>query len=379
MSRSIERANGWFWNRVAGATWVSPDSLGIFRWVYGLYLLLCQAPHFAWLDRAPRAFFDPPLLGLAYLAGRFPPAPFFALLDAVCIASACLLTLGFRTRAFTALLLAGQLVGFSFQYCFGKIDHDNVLLLSVLVAMLFADWGRHHSVDAWSRGPEPAAGQPERGMALLGVLLAFGMLSAGLPKAMSWIDFNLRTSGFLWWYYPGRYSLGRDLLLAGVVPRTPPLILEAMDYVGPGLELLGFPALLWSRRAWRGWLLACCLFHLGNALVLDISFAGQAVCYLAFVDVSALPRPRWLGKAGLALVAGAGLGHFAMRVAGRGSALLFAGSGEARWSLYLSIPILLTVIALLARDLTRGGRARAVGHRRYFRRSALRASPGDPG
>jgi hypothetical protein len=377
MFRSIERANGWLWNRVVGTTRVPPESLGIFRWIYGLYLLLFQAPHFGWLDQAPRAFFDPPLLSLGYLVGRFPPAPFFTLLDAVCIASLCLVTVGLRTRAFTAALLAGQLVGFSFQYCFGKIDHDNVLLLSVLVAMLLADWGRHHSIDAWLHPPERAPARAERGMALLGVLLAFGMVSAGLPKAVSWIDFDLRTSGFLWWYYPGRHSLGRNLLLADLVPRIPPLVLEAMDYVGPGLELLGFPALLGSRRTWRAWLLACCLFHLGNALVLDISFAGQAVCYLAFVGFIA-PRPTWLGKAGLALVAGAGLCHFAMRVAGRGSALLFAGAHQVRWSLYLSIPILAAVILLIARDLTGPRRARAVGDPTYFRRSPLPASPRDP-
>lgn len=39
----------------------------------------------------------------------------------------------------------------------------------------------------------------------LGILIAFGFLTAGWAKAFSWIDFDLTTSGFLSWFYSGYF------------------------------------------------------------------------------------------------------------------------------------------------------------------------------
>jgi hypothetical protein len=363
--RSVERLNAWFWDRVSTAVSVPDASLGIFRWLFGLYLLLCEAPHFAWIDRAPRAFFNPPILSPANLFSGFPSSPFFLVLDIVILGGLLLMTIGFHTQLATAVVLAARLIGTSFNYSFGKIDHDIVVTV-VLVCMLIAGWGRSYSVDA-RRGHTdlPDGGGPEtsrraqQGLALLGILLSFGFITAGLPKLVSWVDFNLHTSGFLSWYYPNKYELGRSLLLARFVPGTPAALLEFLDYLAPLLELSGFIALLCGRRSWRIFLLLACAFHLANVLVLNISFGAQAVSYLAFVDLRALGRVRtrvpriglWLaGMAGVAVI-----WHVATRVAHSGSSI-FLVSGAATenvWGNYVAIPVLVSVITLLALDIRR--------------------------
>ena len=56
-----------------------------------------------------------------------------------------------------------------------------------------------------------------RALATAGVLIAFGMFTAGFEKALHWVNFDLSRNGFLSWFYRGYYTLDRKLLLAPVV------------------------------------------------------------------------------------------------------------------------------------------------------------------
>ncbi|RYZ08253.1 MAG: hypothetical protein EOO73_09330 [Myxococcales bacterium] len=313
-------------------------SLGLFRWVFGLYLLLLELPSWSWLHRVPVALFDPPPLSPAALVPSFPGAPFFAVLDVLLVVCLCAVIVGYRTRAFTAAYLALVLVGTNFNYCFGKIDHGSVLSSALLAGMAWADWGRYYSVDSLLREPEREPGRArtsKRALSLFAAVLAFGMLTAGLPKAWSWIDFDLGTSGFLAWYYPNRESLGRDYLLAPLVPQTPLLALELADYVGASFEMLGIFALVSTRRLWRGWLMIAALFHLANAAALNIAFTQQALVYAVFADLSRLapplPRPEALRRALRWLVPGVcalGALRVGLRLEGIGTAAFFTTSPE---------------------------------------------------
>lgn len=98
----VDRACAVFWGRVARATGAQARSVGIFRWIYGLYFLALEAPSFTFIDEAPRAFFDPPVLSLAFLLDGFPPPPFFRILDLFSVLALALVTIGYRTR--TAIL-----------------------------------------------------------------------------------------------------------------------------------------------------------------------------------------------------------------------------------------------------------------------------------
>jgi hypothetical protein len=144
------------------------------------------------------------------------------------------------------------------------------------------------------------------------------------------------------------------------VPRIPRLLLELADYVAPAFELSGFAFLLYSRRAWRLWLLLACGFHLGNALLLNIAFTQQALTYLIFVDLSRLAVNRWrhVNQRGLIvgltlLVASMGIWHVVSRSLGHGSRILFVQNvaKEQPFFLYFCIPICALVLCALAREL----------------------------
>lgn len=367
-SRFVERPSDWFWGRVAPVADMPGASLGLFRWLFGLYLLLFELPAWSWLHRVPVALFDPPPLSPAALAPTFPGAPFFAVLDVLLVVCLCAVIVGYRTRASTAAYLALVLVGTNFNYCFGKIDHGSVLSSALLGCMAWADWGRYYSVDSL-RAPadaEPGARTARRALSLFAAVLAFGMLTAGLPKAWSWIDFDLGTSGFLAWYYPNRESLGRDYLLAPLVPQTPLLALELADYLGASFEMVGIFALVSTRRLWRGWLMTAALFHLANATALNIAFTQQALVYAVFADLSRLVPPlerptlsralRWLVPSVCAL----GALRVGLRLNGFGTAAFFTTSAESDdfAGLLLAVPGCALAAALLAHSAFKERRSR---------------------
>ncbi len=357
-----DRTLTWFWTRVATATRVPARSLGVFRWVLGAYLLLFDARYFAWMDRTPDAFFDPPLVSLPYLVGGFPPAPFFTALDVLGIVALCTMTIGYRTRASTTVVLVTYVVSSSFSYSHGKISHQ-VLVAVVLLCMIVADWGK-----APSR-------QVDRGLALLAIAIAFGFLTAGLEKARYWVSTDLSSSGFLSWYYPRMFTYEDPQALAGLVPGTPLGVLKLADLAAVVVESTGFLALLGGRVPWRAWLLVITGLHLANALVLNITFTTQAVVYLAFANLLVLARPG-LARLRVPAVVGVvavGAWHVGTRVAGGGSSY-FLGDG-GRWAyaydVYLCVVVCLVVMVLLAADLLRETRPllAAVAARRPARRT----------
>lgn len=362
-----DRALTWFWTRVTTATRVPARSLGVFRWVLGAYLLLFDARYFAWMDRTPDAFFDPPVVSLPYLVGGFPPAPFFTVLDVLGIVALCTMTIGYRTRTSTTVVLVTYVISSSFSYSHGKISHQ-VLVAVVLLCMVVADWGK------------ASPRQVDRGLALLAVAIAFGFLTAGFDKARYWVTTDPTSSGFLSWYYPRMFTYENPQALAGLVPGTPLGVLKLADLAAVVVESAGFVALLAGRMPWRAWLLVVTGLHLANALVLNITFTTQAVIYLAFADLLLLARPglaRWrIPAVGAVLVVGAW--HVVTRVAGGGSGYFLWDGGRSAYAydVYLCVVVCLGVMVLLALDVLREARhlVTAVSARRPSRRGAARAT-----
>lgn len=362
-----------FWSRVARNTDTNFESLACFRVCYCTIVLYFWAPYSAWVDRAPRAFFDPPVLSLANVFSSFPPAPFFALLDGVVIVCLAFMAVGFLTRWATAVFLVGMLLGASFQNSFGKIDHC-IMELVLPACMLLSDWGRAGSIDSLLGRVHPSAKAEQRrrqGLALFAVVLVFGMVTAGVPKAIDWIDFDLHTSGFLGWYYPNRYAVGRAYLLSAIVPHVPLLVLEVGDYFATFLELSGFLALLASARWFRLWLAVAELFHLLNDLTLNISFLGQMLLYAVFVNYQRCSAPVATVCAALArrpVLAGVGLVvaiPTAIHLVARwgfdtGFGVILAPGIHRSYliQLYVTIPVGVTLLALLGRDAIAAGAAR---------------------
>jgi hypothetical protein len=353
----LDRGVAWFWQRVARHVVGSPESLGIYRWVYGLVSLSILAPYSAWVDSMPRAFFDPPPISIAALFSSFPPPPTFLLLDALTLASLACVTIGFYTRPATIVFVICKVFCATFKVSFGKLDSD--FLSTVLVGCMgLADWGACYSFDARRRLTKAMPSGTSRGLGLLSVCVAFGMLSAGLPKARAWIDLNLHSSGFLSWYLPNYYSLGRSFLLAPYALHIPPLAAELADYVAPLFEISGFIALLYSRRAWLAYLMCATAFHLSNSLVLNIAFHDFVLVYLAFVDwrrfgARVLALTAWIPRrlAVLTTLVWAMVAwHLISRVGGRGSDILFISDAALAdiGDIFTSLPVCFLALLLFA-------------------------------
>ncbi len=353
----MTKAIDWFWNRVALATAVPDRSLSAFRWILGCYLLLFDAPYFLWIGESPQGLFNPPLFSLSQLIGGFPPAPFFAALDIMAIIAICTMTAGYRVRTSTIIVLVTRILATTFAYSHGKISHQ-IALSAILFCMILANWGENDQDGAAAMRRSDAlrrtSRQSLRGVALMGVLLAFGFFTAGFDKVMNWVNFDLSKSGFLDWYYPRSYDY--DLIfLADAVPGVPPVLLKMGDVAGSLLEVAGLVALLCGAYAWRAWLVAITGLHLFNALVLNITFTTQALIYLVFVNLVWLARPglqRYRKPAVVAVVLVAGW-HIWKRLQGTGSGFFLVTDPVVGYSydIFICIGVCLGVSILLVGDL----------------------------
>ena len=345
-----------FWRRVGNAVDTNTESLALFRIVFGLFMLLFSTPYTAWLGSVPQAFFNPPYLSFANLVKDFPPAPFFYALDILAVLLLGCITLGIKARFSSLAFFVVAVLGNSFAYSFGKIDHS-FLVLALVFCMAFSTWGTRYAL----LPDKPHSFDNRRlSLSVFAVMVAFGMFTAGFLKAIYWIDFDTSTSGFLRWFYSGYYTLGRTELLAPLVAYMPTSFFELADYTAVVFELGGFVFLLLGRRAWRSWLLAAAAFHLINTLVLNINFNRHFLVYLAFVNFSVLKRLIRLNVDNELLKRGVFLftiilvlTHFGYQLSGQKFNILFTSDPAARklGSLYTSIAIWLTALVVLFGNL----------------------------
>lgn len=277
----IERAHTRFWNRITTST-VEPESLCVLRVITGLYLLVLYLPQFAWLGSLPNAFFHPPALSPAVLFSGFPDTRFLLAVDLLSILAAVCLTTGIKSRWSARVLLLLQLGGLTFQYSAGRIEHS-ILLYVLLGAMSASNWGCRLAL---LPDRERDVSNDHKILALLGFVLCFAFFTAGFEKALAWLTADPARSGSANWFYTGYYLLDRRFVLAPWASGLPFTTFKFMDYCAVAIELSPLPALLYSRRSWHGWLLIACIFHLINALVLNIGFLYNIPIYLAFLDFS---------------------------------------------------------------------------------------------
>ncbi|MBE9076736.1 hypothetical protein IQ241_05395 [Romeria aff. gracilis LEGE 07310] len=290
----IDNAIGTLEKKIELATRTDIESLCFFRIVFGLFTILFFWPSYRWIGDVPDAFFNPPIFSVAALFSGFPSPVLFLAIDIGIFVTIITLTIGLFTRISTIALLLLILLGNSFQYSFGKIDHGILLYLCVLLVMSFKDWGRFLSVDSlirrngtarFEQARQNAPKTPAR-LTVLGILVAFGFFTAGYGKALNWVDFDLSTSGVLFWLYGGYFTLGRGELLAPLaIQLEAPLFWEIADLSAVLFEM-GFLFMIFWRRSWFVWLTIACCFHLINCLLFNIPFIVQAIAYLAFIPWS---------------------------------------------------------------------------------------------
>lgn len=186
---------------------------------------------------------------------------------------------GIKTRLSCILTFVLLIVAQSFHFSFGKIDHATLLTLTYL-ALACTNSGCEYTL---IKDKELSKRYQNIGIAIFSICIAFGLFTAGFPKLISWVDFDLSTNGILSWYYQGFYSLERQRFLAPFVPHVPMILMEMGDYFAVFLELSGFFFLIKGKTYWRVWLLVLSFFHLMNVLILNIPFLGHIVVYGLFV------------------------------------------------------------------------------------------------
>lgn len=268
---------------------------------------------FNWIASVPQSLFIPPVLSLANLFDGFPGRAFFIALDAASLLSLVCLAIGIGARTSTVVYLLAAIIGHSFQYSFGKIDHS-ILLYALLGCMAFSGWGQHLAVLPDKKTKSDSS---IRSLSLLSVLLCFAMFTAGFEKALNWVDFDLKTNGFISWFRHGYYVVDRQFLLAHLVNYFPPLLLELFDYAAVALELSPLFFLLHSRKGWQVWLLIVCAFHLVNTLLLNIAFMENIMVYLVFIDFTGLYH-KLRSLVSLFLIKGVVVGGFMVVVIAKG-------------------------------------------------------------
>jgi hypothetical protein len=216
------------------------------------------------------------------------------LLDTAYVFLLLTLLVGYRTRLVSWALPITHLCLNHLRYSFGKIDHD-ILLVLLPPVMSFSAWGSCYSVDsrrltASSAPPRARSISEHWPIAFMALLLSLGFLTAGVPKAMTWVDFDLSTSGTEAWVERGFYISGRsELLLPYLIHLECPLIWELMDYSVVVFEL-SFLLLLWHPRWWQRVVAVACLFHAANAFTLNISFGLMVGLYALFADWNTVAR-----------------------------------------------------------------------------------------
>lgn len=276
----IDNILGRLFNRIHTTSWIDTQTLAYFRIFMGLFMLSHFMPEWFWLGDVPQAFFSPHRFTMASMSDGFLSKNFYLGLDVLNLALFCLLTLGIRTRISLILLFIVNYTGFSYEFGFGKIDHEIHLYLITLIVLAFTNCGTKSAI---LKDKVIKPGIQKWALSLLCIYISFGFLTAGLPKFIKWVDFDISQIGFLDWFYKGYYTYDRTHLLADEVLKTPYIVFEIADYLAPTIEILAFGFLLWGRRAWRIFLIIISSFHMGNMLLLNIEFVLNITCYGLFL------------------------------------------------------------------------------------------------
>lgn len=205
---------------------------------------------------------------------------FHAVNGALVFLSVCVL-FGYLTRTASVLFSAGFIFLRGWEYSFGKINHDFIVLLIPLLCAA-AGWGNSYSVDArLKQEPRPSAkGAP---VALYALVVGIMMLSAAVPKVLSG------------WLNPKTQAVLTKLVISHLVDRKATWFSQAalgirsdwfwksLDWFTCALEI-GFICVFFRRSRLRVVCAIATFFHLGIALLMKIYFWYNILAYGAFAD-----------------------------------------------------------------------------------------------
>ena len=265
-----------------------PASLGVYRILFGIYVLFVLSPghgsstRFQHLASFPDAFYYPPFGPMRLLSG-FPTELFFEALVLALNLSAVALLIGYRTRWASVTTGALLFVGFGYLYSLGKINH-NILVLIIPFAMAVTGWGARYSWDALRRDAGASTVRVRVWpITLVSLCVGFSMFASGMNKLLTgWLDPSAQAvQGHLHRLY--YVSGSQDLLAPFFLNLDTHFFWESLDYSTVALEV-GFLAACFHPTMFRLFCGIAVLFHFGVAVMMNIIFTSNLVAYGLFVN-----------------------------------------------------------------------------------------------
>ncbi len=367
----VSRLGRWIDHWIFDRFETSPESLGIARIILAAlalsYLYDADNPRYLWYANFPSTIYAPPP-GLAWLFPGLPGPLAMHLLMGTIIALLTCVLVGWHTKIASRAAAMAMILANTFEYSFGKINHD-ILPIAALLVLSFSTWGEAYSVDA-SRVPKRES-PPRWPLALLALLAGLAMLSAALPKITSgWL--SLATQSARGHLLGNRLETERVTAIGSAMLKTlPTAAWELLDWATILLEG-SFIFAVFSPRNFR---LVCAvgvLFHSGTHWSMDIFFPTNLAVYAVFFDWQSLVGNTAVARAiekivsltrwWVPLLAGVG-GTLLLQYVGNPIVKILDVFGDGRW-------IRDSILAVLSSGLAIAVLAKAVAHWRWSERNA---------
>ncbi len=313
--------------RIRLSSEISVEASSIFRILFGLWILFINTPTYRWLAEVPHKLYHHTWLEVFGLSIPDLGYPFYMMLDILVIVSITLVILGIRARLFGSIFLLVNVIGYSIENSLGKINHGG-LWFALLLCFILSDWSTRNAIL-----PDRKWRIHKTIISILAICIGFGFLTAGIPKVLHWVDFDMQSSGVIKWWLSGLLTESHAGVFDIHMGRAPSIILEGLDYVASIFEVSSIILLLMGRRYWRFWLIVASIFHLSNCVLFGITFISYIPVYACFLLAPYLDKEiniRWKALTTIVLLAMV----FKLVLTFLGVNMLLK---ESVWNIYLAI------------------------------------------
>lgn len=255
--------------------------LSLFRIFYCLYAILIQGvPTYIWLNDNQSIPFFPPKLSLGTLFIDLPPPLIFVIITILVHVLMIFLLFGFLTKFSAISLSTLMLIGHSFKYSFGKIDHD-IFFIILPFLLCNSGWGNHISLDTikYSKKVEPL----KKSVRYIALFFGYAMFIAGISKCLGgWL--SLDSQAIYYYIFLHQISVHQISWFPSLIIKYSNFIsFEIFDYLIIAFEI-GFLFSVVKPKFFRFFICLAIIFHFTNFIFIGISFLWNIPFYILFIN-----------------------------------------------------------------------------------------------
>lgn len=263
----------------------SYEFLAFYRIFFSMFLLWTGVSDNSWIHSIPNSAMHPPISLLSFI-DFIPSEGFFVACRYIVYFALLMILIGFKPRLFAILYMMVYVLVNNYAYSFGKVNHDFVYTLPILI-MAFSPWNRRYSFfpEPEKETDEPAKSWP---MFMMSLIFSFGMFTAGFSKILGgWLSMDTQYTQIFFSQY--RYILEwKDFLSDAYDGVHSKIFWEILDYLTVFFETIFIVSFLYP-KFFRLMLLLAIFFHLNVLLMLNISFMYSIGLYTLFIPAYLLP------------------------------------------------------------------------------------------